>query len=122
MYFHEVLDNLCNTIVVMTPGPNGILWLVTALNVILSWYNTKCDTVVVTLPNKVQCGLGSLPATMVLWVVCLSIPSVPTLCLKDPQMGDDTIHLEFLLTVRLFHWSKLPGCPQLKDKKNSFSK
>ena len=52
-------------------------------------------------------------------VVCLSIPSVPTLCLKNQHMGNDTIHLELLLSVEVVRWSKLSGCRQLKDKKNS---
>ena len=48
--------------------------------------------------------------------VCLSMPSVTTLCLKDPQMGDDTIYPE-LLTVGVSRWNKIRR--QLKDKKNS---
>ena len=52
-------------------------------------------------------------------VVCLSIPSVLTLCLKDRQMGDDIIYPELLLMVGVIHWNKLPKCGQLKDKKNS---
>ena len=51
-------------------------------------------------------------------VVGLSIPTVPTLCLKVPQMGNDIIYPK-LLTVGLIHWNKSPGCRQLKDKKNS---
>ena len=54
---------------------------------------------------------------MRLRIVCLSIRSLPTLCLKDPQMVNDTIHPE-LLTVRVVRWSKLPGSQQLKNKKN----
>ena len=54
-------------------------------------------------------------------VVGLSTPSVPTLCLKDQQMGDDTIYPELLLTVGEVRWGKLPGCWQLKDKENSFN-
>ena len=42
-------------------------------------------------------------------LVCLSIPSVPTLCLKDPQTGNDTIYPELLLTVGMICWNKLPG-------------
>ena len=52
------------------------------------------------------------------WVIVLATPSVPMLCLKDLPMGDDTIYPE-LLTIRVVHWNKLPGCWQLKDKKNS---
>ena len=39
-------------------------------------------------------------------VVCLSISSVPTLCLKDPRIGNDRIHLELLLTVWMIRWNK----------------
>ena len=52
-------------------------------------------------------------------VVCLSIPSVPALCLKDPLMGDDIIYPVFLLEVEVIHWNKLPKCWHLKDKNNS---
>ena len=51
-------------------------------------------------------------------VVGLSTPSVLILCLKNPQMGDDTVYLQLLLTVGLVRWSKLHGCWQLKNKKN----
>ena len=40
------------------------------------------------------------------------------LCLKDLLIVNDTIYLK-LLTVGVFRWNKLPGCWQLKDKKNS---
>ena len=43
-------------------------------------------------------------------IVCLSIFSVLTLCLKEPQIGYDTIHLGLFPTV---------GEIQLKNKKNS---
>ena len=68
------------------------------------------------------CGNGSLyqpsfcDQHMRFQVTCLSIPTVPTLCLKDPQLGNDTIYPNLLLTV--VHQSKLPWCWQLKDKKN----
>ena len=52
-------------------------------------------------------------------VVGLSIPTVPTLCLKEQLIGDDIINLELLLTVWVVRWRKLPGCWQLKDKINS---
>ena len=52
-------------------------------------------------------------------VVGSSTLSVPTLCLKNPLMGDDTIYLGLLQTVQVVRWSKLPRCWQLKDKKNS---
>ena len=48
-------------------------------------------------------------------VVCLSILSVSTLCLKDPQIWNDAIYPEILLTLGVVRWNKL----QLKDKKNS---
>ena len=54
-------------------------------------------------------------------VVCLSIPSVPTLCLKNPEIANDKIHLELFLTVGVVRWSNLPGYWQLKDKMNSLS-
>ena len=44
---------------------------------------------------------------------------MPTLCLKDLQMGDNTIYPKRLLTVGVIRWNKLPRCWQLKDKKNS---
>ena len=52
-------------------------------------------------------------------LIGLSTPSVPTLCLKDPLMGKDTIYPKLLLVVRVVCWNKLLGCWQLKDKKNS---
>ena len=52
-------------------------------------------------------------------LVGLSTPSVPTLCLKDLLLGDDTIYPELLLTVGVDRWNKLPVCWELKDKKNS---
>ena len=51
-------------------------------------------------------------------VVCLSVPSVPTLCLKDLLLRNGAIHPE-LLIVRMVRWSKLSGCRQFKDQKNS---
>ena len=32
---------------------------------------------------------------------------VPMLCLKDSQIGNDIIHSELLLTVRVIHWNKV---------------
>ena len=49
-------------------------------------------------------------------LVGLSTPSVPTLCLKDPKMRDDTIYPE-LLTVGEVRWNRLPVGWQLKYKK-----
>ena len=40
-------------------------------------------------------------------IVYLSILSVPTLCLKDPQRGNDIIHPEHLLTVGVIRWNKV---------------
>ena len=40
-------------------------------------------------------------------IVCLSIVSVPMLCLKDPQIGNDTIHQQLLLTVGVIPWNKV---------------
>ena len=57
------------------------------------------------------CGfLGLNPTSscvMDFWVVCLSILFVPTLCLKDPQTKNDTIHLELLLMVRVIRWNEV---------------
>ena len=50
-------------------------------------------------------------------VFCLIILSVPELCLNDPQMGDDTIYPEYLLTVGVIRWNKWPRCWQLKTRK-----
>ena len=52
-------------------------------------------------------------------VSCLSIPSVPTLCLKNTRIGNDTINPELLLPAGMIRWNKLPRYWQLKDKKNS---
>ena len=74
--------------------------------------DTKCDTMLVMGPwfrDYHTCFR----------TVGLSVPSVPTLCLKGPLMGNDTIYPELLLTVEVFRWSKLPGCRELKDKKTS---
>ena len=60
--------------------------------------STRCNPIQVTVPNVVRWILHIL-----LWhwlgdyhmhfqVVCLSISPVPTLCLKDSQMGNDTSH------------------------------
>ena len=49
----------------------------------------------------------------------LSIFSVPTLCLKYPQVGNDTINPELLLTVRVVVGTNLLECWQFKNKKNS---
>ena len=51
-------------------------------------------------------------------LVGLSTPLMPTLCLEDSQMGDETIYPE-LLSVGVVRWNKLPGCWQPKYKKNS---
>ena len=63
------------------------------------WYypcnGAKCDSILVTVT---YCGLGSMITTCI--PRSLLIDSViPMLCLKDPQMGNDTIHPEFLLTL-----------------------
>ena len=50
-------------------------------------------------------------------VVDLSTTSVPTLYLKDPQMGDDTNYPQ-LLTVGVICWSLLATQRQKKKKKN----
>ena len=51
-------------------------------------------------------------------VVCLSIPSVPTPCLKDPLMRKWLNPPGTFSDICVVRWSKLPGCRQLKDKKN----
>ena len=52
-------------------------------------------------------------------LVSKSTPSVSILCLKDPQMRDDTIYPKLLLTIGVVRWNKLSGFWQLKDEKNS---
>ena len=94
------------------------------------WYYVGHGTLYWSYPgNSAKCDTMASNSTLLLpwfsdfhvcfWVACLSIPSVPTLCLKDPQMGNDIFHPECLLTVGMVRWSKLSGCWQLKDKKNS---
>ena len=50
-------------------------------------------------------------------VVCLSVPSVPTLCLEDPQMDDDTVYMKLLLTVGWFVGTVCIGVVGLKTRK-----
>ena len=64
----------------------------------------KCDPMLVTVLD-------------VALLLCF-INSVPILCLKDPQNEDDIIYPK-LLMVGMVVWTMLPGCWQLKDKKNS---
>ena len=40
-------------------------------------------------------------------IVCLSIVSMPTLCLKDPLIEKDIIHPELLLVVGVIRWNKV---------------
>ena len=77
------------------------------------------DTMAVTVPNVGLLWTWFREYPMRFRVFGLSIPPVPTLCLKDPLMGDNTIYPEFLLTVEMIRWNKLPEFWQLKDKKNS---
>ena len=78
--------------------------------------HNKCNTIVVTVlllwsyqGNGAKCDSMAGNRTL-LWpwlcdyhmhfqVVCLLIPSGPSLCLKDPLIGNDTIHPELLLMV-----------------------
>ena len=76
----------------------------------------KCDT---TTGNDTLSWLSIHDHLMCFQLVCLLTPSVPMLYLKDPQIGNGTIHPELLLTVGVIHWNELPGFWQLKDKKNS---
>ena len=88
-------------------------------------HGTLSGTILVMAPNVILCLIKTpnrilwlLRYSMVALVPCLTFAFpgslfVPTLCLKDPQMGNNTIHSE-LLTVGVVRWSKLPGC-----KKNS---
>ena len=64
--------------------------------------------------NTIAC-----PVQIYFEIVCLLIFSVHTLSLKDPLIGNDTIHLEPLLTVGVICWTNLSGCWQIKNKKNS---
>ena len=50
----------------------------------------------------------------------LSILSVPTLCWKDSDIGNDTIHPELLPTVKLLVGTMLSGCWQLKKQEILF--
>ena len=87
------------------------------------WYyackSTKYITILVTVPNVVLLWPWYFDYQIHFRLVCLSIPSVPMISFKDQLMGNDTIHLEFLLTVEVVCWSKLSGVQSLKDKKNS---
>ena len=74
---------------------------------------TKCNTIVVMLLLLWSYpGNGTKCVFFLLWpwlcdyhmhfqVVCLSVPLV-----KDPQIGNDSIHLE-LLMIGVIHWNKV---------------
>ena len=86
----------------LIPTPNVILWVHDIRCDTIPGDGTKCDTIRVTSPNMAVFGLGSVTST---FGSGLSISPVPTLCLKDPKMRNDTIHPEFHLTVEVVHWS-----------------
>ena len=83
---YGLLASLPNVIVCYAT-PFVKLWLVTALTVVL------CDFYFADYHIRFR-------------RVYLSISSGPIFFLKDPQMGNDTIHPELLLTFRVVHWSK----------------
>ena len=64
---------------------------------------------------RVKCSICFSTSTMFLFfdkirLVVLSTLSVPTLCLKDPPIGDDTIDVELLMPAGMVRWNKLYGC------------
>ena len=101
----------------------------TVFTVFLLWSypgnGAKCDTIVVMVlllwsypdngtkrDTKVCNGSFLWPSFrdhhMRSQVVCLLIHFVPTICLKDLQIGNDSIHSElFFLTVRVIRWNKV---------------
>ena len=74
---------------------------------------------VVLCMSQVLYGSPGSVTTKCFRLVGLSTPPVLTLCLKDPQMWDNTIYPEYLMTVGVILWNNLPGCWPLKDKKLS---
>ena len=94
-HFKDFCNNIVVTILLLWSYPSN---------------GTKCDTMA---GNSSLLWPWLCDHHMCFQVVCLSIFSVPTLCLKDPQIGNDTIHLK-LLIVGVVRW-------QLEDKKNSLS-
>ena len=105
-------------------------------------YSTKCNTIVVTVLLLWSCPGNSAKynniivtvTKVILWlvvvlycclcsvtttcfqVVCLSIPSVLTLCLKDPQLGNNSIHPE-LLTVDWYVGASCLGVDNSKTRR-----
>ena len=77
-----------------------------------SYYDIAVTNTDTSAKYDARAGNGSLLWSslryyhMRLQIVWLSIPSVPTLCLKDPPIGNDTIHPDFL-TVGVIRWNKV---------------
>ena len=124
-----VTDTDCNNMAVTVTDTNAKCITIVYDNICGTKYNTIIATVLLlwSYPdNGTKCDTmasnGSLFWSWLLdyyirfRVVCLSIPSVPTLCFKDPPIGDNTIHPTVLLAVGVIRGNK---CWQLKDKKNS---
>ena len=99
-----VYDNICgtkcNTIVVTVLGL--ILVRVPNVTILLAQHNYQMQYYGWYNPGNSSLLWPSFSDHhMHFQVVCLSIPSVPMLCLEDPLIGNDTIHLEHFLMVRM---------------------
>ena len=68
---------------------------------IMSIASTRCGSMLVTVPHRDSMWLWFSDFHICFQVVCLSIPFVLTLCLKDAQLGNDSIYPKLLLTVVL---------------------
>ena len=107
---HYTTDIKCDTIAWFGTICNTMLG--TAPNVIFPWPGTVCNTMLSMAPNVIL-SLGPAPFVTLSWHVtkCSTIilgtvtKCVPILCFKDPQIGNDTIHLE-LLRVGVICWNK----------------
>ena len=120
----DLIKQRCNTVLGMVTNviPYFTATLPKATPIVTIWPSllpipVLALNVIIWLIAVLYCGIRSDDHHMRFQVVYLSIFFVPTLCLKDPLMGDDTIYLE-LLTVEVICWNKLPRCRQFKDKKN----
>ena len=69
---------------------------------------------------ELNCGLGSMTATCISGQLVYQLSLCPRCVLKIHWWRNDTIYSK-LLTTRVVHWNKLPGCWQLKDKKSTLS-
>ena len=62
--------------------------------------------------------LSFVTITCVSGSLVYQLPLCPR-CLKDPQMGYNTIYQVLLLTLGVVRWNKLPGRWKFKNKKNT---